>query len=114
MVTDPMQGLQEAGQVDDAFAGQQALVIADLFRRQIWGVIEMDVHDAVAAGRDDVLGGRPGVVPVPGIEKQTDVGTAFLGEGELIVHAPDEFVFVCFAKFKWAEKLEAEADVVAR
>ena len=74
----------------------------------------MDVHDAIAAGGDDVLWGGACVVPVPGIEQQSDVGTTFLGECEHIVHAPNEFVFVRFAQFERTQKLKAEADVGAR
>ena len=74
----------------------------------------MDVHDAITAGGNDVLWGGSCVVPVPGIEQQSDVGTTFLGEREHIVHAPNEFVFVRFAQFEWTQKLEAEADVRAR
>jgi hypothetical protein len=40
------------------------------------------------------------VVPVPGIEQQSDVGPTFLGEREHIVHAPNEFVFVRFPQFE--------------
>ena len=59
-------------------------------------------------------GGGSGVVPVPGIEQQSDIGPTFLGEREHIVHAPDEFVFVRFAQLERTEKLEAQADVGAR
>ena len=97
---DAFERLQEAGQVDDTFAWQQALVIVDLLWRQVRRVIEMDVHDAIAAGRNDVLCGGPGVVPVPGIEQQSDVGTTLLGKPKHIVHAPNEFVFVRFAQFE--------------
>ena len=74
----------------------------------------MDVHDAIAAGGNDVLCGRSCMVPVPGIEQQSDVGTTFLDEREHIVHVPNEFVFVRLAQFERTEKLEAEADVGAR
>ena len=60
----------------------------------------MDVHDAIAAGGNDVFWGGSRVVPVPGIELQSDVGSTFLGEREHIVHAPKEFVFVRFAQFE--------------
>ena len=111
---DALERLQEAGQVDNAFAGQQALIIVDLLRRDVRRVIEMDMDNAIAAGGKDVLGRGSRVVPVPGIEQQPDVGTTFFGERQHIVHAPDEFVFVHFAQFERTEKLEAEADVVAR
>ena len=39
------------------FARQQPLIIADLLRRQVRRVIEMDVHDAIAAGGEDVFWG---------------------------------------------------------
>ncbi len=60
----------------------------------------MDVHDAIAPGDNDVLGSGSCVVPVPGIEQQSDVGPTFLGEREHIVHAPNEFVFVRFPQFE--------------
>ena len=69
VVADALERLQEAGQIDDTFAGEQTLIIADLLWRQIRRVIEMDMHDAIAAGGDDVLWGGPCVVPVPGIEQ---------------------------------------------
>ena len=97
---DALERPQKAGQVDDTFAGQQTLIIVDLLRRQVRRVIEMDVHDAIAAGGNDVLWGGSGVVPVPGIEQQSDVGTTFLGERQHIVHAPNEFVFVRLAQFE--------------
>src|SRR5215469_4704457 len=74
----------------------------------------MDVHNAIAAGGNDVLWRGSCVVPVPGIEQQSDVGTTFLGELEHFVHAPNEFVFVRFAQFERPQKLEAEADIGTR
>src|SRR5215469_7012911 len=74
----------------------------------------MDVHDAIAAGGDDVLCGGSCVVPVPGVEQQSDVGTTFLGEREHVVHAPNEFVFMRLAQLERTEKLEPEANVGTR
>ena len=59
---DFLEGLQKVGQVDDTFAGQQTLVIVDLLWRQVRRVIEMDVHDAIAARGNDVLGAGSCVV----------------------------------------------------
>src|SRR5215467_409457 len=84
VVVDALERLQESGQVDDTFSGQQTLIVVDLLWRQVRRVIEMDVHNAISAGGDDVLWGRSCVVPVPGIEQQSDVGTTFLGEREHI------------------------------
>src|ERR1700719_2462980 len=74
----------------------------------------MDVHDAIAAGGKDVLWGGSCVVPVPGIEQQSDVGTTFPGEREQIVHAPNEVEFVRLSQSERTQNHEAEADVVAR
>src|ERR1700759_2123859 len=72
----------------------------------------MDMHDAITAGGNDVLRGGSCVMPVPGIEQQSDVRTTFPGEREHIVHAPNEFVFVRVTKFERTEELKAQADVV--
>src|SRR4051794_7364421 len=74
----------------------------------------MDVHEAIAASGNDVLCGGSCVVPVPGIEQKSYVGTTFLGERAHILHAPNEFVFVRFAQFERTYKLEAEANVGTR
>src|ERR1017187_2844787 len=65
LVADFVERHQECVQVDDALAGHEPLVVADLIGRQFGRVAEVHVDDAVLAGFDDVGGGRAGVVPVP-------------------------------------------------
>src|ERR1017187_10172376 len=65
LVADFVQREQESVLVDDALAGHQPLVVADLVGRQLWRIAEVHVDDAVLAGFHDVGGGGAGMVPVP-------------------------------------------------
>ena len=71
----------------------------------------MDGDDAVFAGADDVVCCGAGVVPVPGVEGEADVGAAFDAEFEHLGHLPNELVGELFADVKRSEEFEAEADV---
>src|SRR5580658_4388912 len=65
LVADFVERHQEGIQVDDALAGHQPFVVANLLGRLLRRVAEMHVDNATLAGFDDVFGGRASVVPVP-------------------------------------------------
>ena len=78
---------------------------------EIGGVVEVDGDDAVFAGADDVFCGGAGVVPVPRVEGEADVGAAFDAEFEHLGHLPNELVGELFADVERSEEFKAEADV---
>jgi hypothetical protein len=105
VVVDALERLQEAGQVDDTFAGQQTLIIVDLLWRQVRRVIEMDVHDAIAAGGNDVRCGGSCVVPVPGIEQQSDFSDRNRSELLAIKSCLAKRIPSCRRAMEWSQTL---------
>src|SRR6185503_4352065 len=90
VVADLLQRLEEAGQIDDAFAGHQPLVVAHFLGRLCLRVGHVYMDDAILAGGENVLDGAAGVMPVPDVENDTDVRSAVLREGNSLRQIPDE------------------------
>ena len=57
--------------------GSQAHVVPDVLRRHRARIRDVHVDDAGPVGREDVGDGAAGVVPMPGVERDADVGPAF-------------------------------------
>ena len=92
LVADLLQRLQEADEIDDAFARHQPLVVPHFFRRAFLRIGEMEVNDPRLVGGEDV-GNRPsGVIPVPDVEDRADVRTGLLCEPHRFRERPDERV----------------------
>src|SRR6185312_5291959 len=105
-VANRLQRLQKSGQVDDAFAGQQPLVVTNLLGGEIGRIIEMNVYDALPAGINDVLRGSGRMMPVPRIQQQTYGVDEFFSKLEHVVQPPDELVFELLSQMQRPKKFQ--------
>src|SRR5262245_32913037 len=80
VVTDLLQRLKEADEIDDALPWHHALVVADLLRRLSFSIGHVHVDDALLASGQDVRDRAARVMPVPDVENDADVGPAVLRE----------------------------------
>src|SRR2546430_5293405 len=113
-VPDFLQRTEKTRKIDHTLTRHEPLIIPDLFRRQAGRVTHLHVDDVFFSGRDDVLFGGAGVMPVPGVKLEAHVRPAFLGELQHLVPAPDEFVWKQYAQVQRSEKFQAESHVRAR
>ena len=58
----------------------------------------MHMYNPVASRCDDIVCIGSGMVPVPRIEQQSHICSAFLSKLERVIHTPDELVRLCFAE----------------
>lgn len=105
------EGSEEADVVDDSFAGQEAALIADPIRRQIRGIGDVDVTDH-RSERGNFIGAPAGVVPMPGVDEQANVGTAGAGELCRVGQAPDEFMRAFPTTVQRSQNLDREVDAL--
>src|SRR5579875_1915047 len=66
-VANPVQRLQEAGQIDYTLTGHESLVIASLFGRHVRGIVKVNMDNSVATCLNDVLWCCSRPIPMPGI-----------------------------------------------
>src|SRR5438132_3915 len=110
-VSDPLKRLEEGDEVDHAFARHQPLIVAHLFSRLASRVGHVHVDDVRLARCQNIRRGGAGVMPVPGIQSETDIGTALFGECERLVHPPDEFVGLARTEMQGPQEFDAKTDL---
>src|SRR4051794_26932262 len=67
------------------------------------------MDDAIATRLDDVVCCCTRVMPVPNIEKQADIWSAFFGKCQHVVHSPDELIRLRLSKVERTEELQRQS-----
>jgi hypothetical protein len=108
-----LQRLEKASQIDDALARHQPFAINNLVWRDIGSIGHLNVDDAFPRGGQNVLHRSAGVMPMPGVEQDSNVLPAGVSEFKHFIMTPNEFVRESFSQMHGAYVLKAKTYVRA-